>query len=366
VRSISFRGDAKSAVEEIQRLWPQLRQNPLRIVTPSAVAPLLRKEKEAPPTPSAPKNPPAAAPGSAPKGSWLDLRMLGLLPGNLIAALGDQVAADSAPPAATPMVSPLPAPPAAAAAPPAKAKSPPPVLMAVSGDTIIIASEDREALDQMESLLRMLSRQSGGPGRNHTVYVLKHAVATKVAETLQQLFRTNQQSNYLRGLSPVVIVADERMNAVLVQASRADRATIENYLKVIDSEETFADSTASKPLTVPLRNAKATRIEEMLRTIFKAQLGTKSAVAGGGSTGLFATELAVDEVTNSLIIVAPPPLAERLADFARSLDAAAMENASREVSIISLKKSSAARVQKILDLLMEDTTGARGHAARRP
>ena len=182
------------------------------------------------------------------------------------------------------------------------------MLIAVSGDTIIIASEDREALDQMESLLRMLSRQSGGPGRNHTVYVLKHAAATKVAETLQQLFRTNQQSNYLRGLSPVVIVADERMNAVLVQASRADRATIENYLKVIDSEETFADSTASKPLTVPLHNAKATRIEEMLRTIFKAQLGTKSAVAGSSSSGLFATELAVDEVTNSLIITAPPSL----------------------------------------------------------
>ncbi len=65
MRTISFRGDAKSAVEEIQRLWPQLRQNPLRVVTPSAVAPLLHQEnKEAPPTPAAPKNPPAPAPGN--------------------------------------------------------------------------------------------------------------------------------------------------------------------------------------------------------------------------------------------------------------------------------------------------------------
>ncbi len=97
----------------------------------------------------------------------------------------------------------------------------------------------------------------------------------------------------------------------------------------------------------------------MLRTIFKAQLGAKNAAAGSSSTGLFATELTVDEVTNSLIITAPPPLAERLADFARSLDDSAAENA-REISIISLKKTNAARVQKILDLLMED--GSRGRA----
>lgn len=66
----------------------------------------------------------------------------------------------------------------------------------------------------------------------------------------------------------MVITADERMNAILVQASRADRTTIENYLKVIDAEET-PDAGAAKPLTVTLRNAKAARIEQMLRTVFK-------------------------------------------------------------------------------------------------
>jgi type II secretory pathway component GspD/PulD (secretin) len=247
---------------------------------------------------------------------------------------------------------------------PSEAKSASPVLMTVSGDNIIIASEDREALDQLESLLRMMSHQTTSPGRNYNVYVLKHADATKVAETLQQLFRTNRRSGTLHELNPVMIVADERMNALLVQASRADRTTIENYLKVIDSDETPAALNASNPLTVPLRNVNATRIEQMLRTIFKSQLPAQSGAKGSGSAGLFSADLTVDDVTNSLIIIAPPSLAEHLAEFARSLDASAAENASREISIIPLKKTNAARMQKILDLLLENSSGSKSPSSR--
>ena len=100
--------------------------------------------------------------------------MLGLLPGSLIAALADQPAA--APGAGSPKASPVVAPPAekpappsakpaekAAPVPPSATKAPPPVIVSLSGDKIVIASQDREALDQMESLLRVMARQSGGP-----------------------------------------------------------------------------------------------------------------------------------------------------------------------------------------------------------
>ena len=39
IRTIPFRGDARSALEEIQRLWPQLRKNPLHVVAPPATSP---------------------------------------------------------------------------------------------------------------------------------------------------------------------------------------------------------------------------------------------------------------------------------------------------------------------------------------
>ena len=53
-------GDADATVDEIQRMWPQLRKNPLQVVPPSsAVSPLLRQPngkkslpEEPPPRPS--------------------------------------------------------------------------------------------------------------------------------------------------------------------------------------------------------------------------------------------------------------------------------------------------------------------------
>jgi type II secretory pathway component GspD/PulD (secretin) len=61
LRVIPFHGDAGAALSEIQRLWPQIRANPVRVVTPSAVLPDLqgrvpRQPKPAPPAaPSAPE-----------------------------------------------------------------------------------------------------------------------------------------------------------------------------------------------------------------------------------------------------------------------------------------------------------------------
>jgi hypothetical protein len=387
-------------------MWPQLRKNPLQVVTPSAVVPLLRQpndrqpKNEETPSPSPPKTPPPAPSPNKNKQSLLYPGSSGLFAVSLLSILCGQVAAPSAapaapakatvatpapPPAAPAQAKSAPAPPAApstatapqpslqpapppAAPAPAETPTPPPVTIAVSGGKIIVASKDREALDQIESLLRMMARQDAGPGRNFSIYMLKHAAAEKVAATLQMLFRTGRQMQpgpqfgASRGLNRVVIVADERTNAILVQANRMDRTTIEAYLKVIDSEEPPASIREMKPVTVVLHNSKALRIEQILRTIFRSQLAPAHA-GPSGSAGLLSTELAVDEVTNSLIITGPPALAEQIATFARSLDNSAEENASRETEIIPLKHINAERVQKILNLMLQDVSGSRFHSA---
>ena len=163
-----------------------------------------------------------------------------------------------------------------------ESKNLPPVTIAISGDKIIVSSKDPEALDQIESLLRTMTRQGTTPGHNFNIYLLQHAAASKVAETLQTLFRTGRQSQpgqpfgASRGFSRVVVVADERTNALLVQASRIDRATIEAYLKVIDSDEPPASVREMKPVTVTLHNSKAMRIEQILRTIFRTRTARRT------------------------------------------------------------------------------------------
>jgi type II secretory pathway component GspD/PulD (secretin) len=396
IRTIPFHGDAKAMVEELQRTWPQLSKNPMQVVAPSAIAPLLRKDKEKaatppPTTPAAPATPatPVPAPaGESKQSSWNPAADIYSL--SLAAMLMGQAAADAAPaqPAAA---APAPAPEKPAAenaapqAPAASAASTPapaveqkpvekpaekpvatdekaaaPVLIAQDGDNIVIASNDPAALDQLESILHTMSQsgasQSPTPGRNYSIYLLKHAVASRAAETLQSLFRSGKQSGSLHSTNSVIIVADERTNAVLVQASRTDRAVIENYLKIIDTDEMPVALNELKPLTVVLQNAKASRIEQLLRTIFKSQLGAKSTT---GSQALVSTDITVDEVTNSLIITAPSTVAEHLASFARSLDESSAERSNREVSIIPLKKTNAARVQQILEMFLDDAPTAK-------
>ncbi len=66
VRVIPFHGDPEAAVAEIRRVWPQLRGNPVRVVTPSAVLPTLRGRTPRQPekAPPATTTPPTSTPSS--------------------------------------------------------------------------------------------------------------------------------------------------------------------------------------------------------------------------------------------------------------------------------------------------------------
>jgi type II secretory pathway component GspD/PulD (secretin) len=253
-------------------------------------------------------------------------------------------------------------------------------LIAISDGTVTIASDDTEALDLFESLLRSMSQRSGSVGRNIAVYSLKNTSAASVAATLQQLFRTGRGEGAgangamgavgRRGRGPMgalgtlVIVPDERTNSILVQGSRAERNAIENFLKVLDSAELPPALAAQKPRTIAIQNTNAARIAELVRSIFRAQLTPGTGRGAGAAPSWLATDLTVDDVTNSLIVTGPKPLVDAIEQFAVSTDEAARDDKSREVVIISLKKASADRVQQVLDAMMKRASTPRAGSSR--
>ena len=513
IRTIQFQGDAQEAIEQLQRIWPQLRDNPIRIVTPSAIAPLLRKSREAAPAPNtledAPSKPSAEkpqhspqpdSPGTAPaekpqqpppeklqqpppeksqqqppvnpqqppagpsqqppppesrqqppptkdakepsgaagsmgpraNGFPIAALVCWFIRGAAIRGAGCVLAAEPVGRQPSPQVpdapqqrrsepQQAPASPASPAHPsqpqpssqaqqkpsdssqqpqpeapqaqqpqpkaPQTQQPPPeppaegaeedvpqskpgaPILIAISDGNIVIASDDLDALDQFEMLLRALSQRSGAPGRNFAVYPLRNTSAARVAATLQQVFRTAQPATpdgttmrTGRATSSVVIVPDERTNSLLVQANRTDRATIENLLKLLDVGE-LPNAEQRKPRTIPIKNTSAARVEQIIRSVFKSDLsggvgGTRG--AGSGPSWLN-TEIVVDELTNSLLVTGPTALLDHIEQFARHLDQTAGEDTSRELTIIPLKKANAARVQAILDsMLGKPSSGSAG------
>jgi len=207
----------------------------------------------------------------------------------------------------------------------------------VPGDGVVtIASDDPVALAQFEDLLRALSRQRGPVGRNFSVYLLRNAKADDIAQTLQRLFRT--MPTLWRGTSgSVTLVPDQRLNAIVAYAGRADRTTIEALIKILDSAEVPESLGADRLHLIPVKNTNAARIQLILRNLFQGH------VDGFG----------VEETTNSVVVMASAALAEEITRVITTLDEAAGSESSRGVTIVPLRKASSERVEKALDIILK-------------
>ena len=213
----------KTALEQLETIWPTMRSNPIRVVKPSSSiqssypaatdragpagsgAP---RTPQAPQSPVAPQTPPAqpkpqpapmSAPPSAPAtppaymsgtekaaevagGCVKEAALQRMCIHSVV--LRREVAADGQP---TPTATATP-PAAAAAVKPGEAKEPAPIIVAPGPGGVMIASDDIEALNQFESLLTNLASRTATGGKEFTVFYLQNAGAVAAAETLEAVF----------------------------------------------------------------------------------------------------------------------------------------------------------------------------------
>jgi type II secretory pathway component GspD/PulD (secretin) len=170
----------------------------------------------------------------------------------------------------------------------------------------------------------------------------------------------------------VVVVPDERLNAIVVHASRNDRETIEELLRILDSADIPESLASNKPKMIPIKNTDAERIEDILRDLYRGQLtsgggrrpipvpsGVSPQVAAAiqqanATSGGPLLTLGVDEASNSLIVLAPITLTTEIEQLVAELDTAAIGDSSRSLRLIPLQKTNSKRVRAALDMLMED------------
>jgi hypothetical protein len=452
-RVVPFQGDPRATLREIERIWPQLRDNPIQIADPKqaqpakpaepakdAVTPPQQTPKPATETPIAPaketpktepektpaketpkaepekvpaKEPPKAEPEKKPveeppkaepekkpveeppkaepekkpveeppkvepekkpaeeppkaepekkpaekaASSSVQRRRWRIQLVGLEQDAGAQPEPTKAAPAETPKAAPpeqTPAPKAAPAEPkptePKPAGKPPIVLIPGEG-SITIQSDDPEAIEQMESLLRSLSPKIDFRDRNVEVFTLRYTDAISLADRLQELFRQMTPRYRRGGASQTMIVGDERLNTIVVRGSRTDRATISSLIEVLDSAAVTEDIATNQPAMVAVHNTSAARIEQMVRDVFQAQL----TLTGRGRTheGRLAPQITVDEMTNSLVVMAQEPLRTQVTQLIQTLDQSAGEESANTLKLIPLKNTNAERVQKALDATIE-------------
>ena len=146
MRTIPLSGDPAAVMSEVQRVWPQLRSNPIQLLTPLPTAP------------QTPRRPDSKAQG--PRDSRGD---------------PPQNTAIVPPPAPATGVTKTPTTPMPASPAAASAASPAPIFVSIVDGNIVIRSDDAAALDQFESLLRTVGQRGGTAGRNLSVFMLHNA-----------------------------------------------------------------------------------------------------------------------------------------------------------------------------------------------
>jgi type II secretory pathway component GspD/PulD (secretin) len=262
-----------------------------------------------------------------------------------------------------------------------------PIVVIASEGRITIASRDAVALDQFENLWKMLQRgrrvriEAG----NYSMFLLQNADATQLAEVLEQLFRRGPRGGggesyrpYFRRSAPLTVVADERMNALLVYGSVADRQAVEEILDVLDSMDLPESLTTPRPRMIPVKNLPANNVLTVLETVYRTQLSARSGVRPmtipqgisfemtsmlqliNAAAEAPLLTLDVDRTTNSIVMRAPRQLGEEIEEFIAELDEQAKDGGKRNISLVPLKTMNTSEVQDALQMLMRGGGRFRG------
>ncbi len=291
-------------------------------------------------------------------------------------------------------------------------REPAPIVVAPGPSGVTIVSEDTEALDALEDLLYTLGGGAGANAPQLTIYYLKYATADAVASTLRQILAGTSASTASfggplppgpRGPRPpsnnaptttssgstVYITPETRLNALVVQAEPADLATIEQLLRILDQPESPEEVAAQpKPRLIPVYNAPAEELAEVIRQVYQNRLVSgagqrggrmpsspqelfqmMAAARGGGrlagqSRGGVAANtqqlaIGVDTRTNCIVVSAPEPLFQEVKDLVEELDRAAATETTETTQVVSVHHVNPQLLQQVVGTLMSGTTSQR-------
>jgi type II secretory pathway component GspD/PulD (secretin) len=352
LRVIPIQGDVEPTLQKIQDLWPRVRRNPIRVLRPGT-------EKETPPAEPQPK---ADGQFSVPPEEASSPTAIEPAPKE---PTESQAAEKASAQTTTDITN-------AAATVPGQ-DEPSPVVIIPGTDRITIASDDIEALDQLESILLATSSSRTGSNvasrnRDFSVYQLRNAGAEEVAETLESIYESRAG---MLAFGSVVIVPETRMNALIVYGGRTDRDRIEQLLEILDTEKLPDSGRIFRTEVITVKHADAEKVQDVVRGVYRTEMtagGTRRAIEiptgidssvanvlrqinAASSAPLLTIE--VQEETNSLVVKAPQNLIDEISELVTQLDETSATNRARGVTLIPLKKTNSRRVMQVLNDVLD-------------
>ncbi|MGM0453614.1 MAG: type II secretion system secretin GspD [Thermodesulfobacteriota bacterium] len=192
----------------------------------------------------------------------------------------------------------------------------------VSKSSVVLAYEATNMLivtdvySNITRLLRILEAiDVPGIGREITVIPLEYANAEEMVNTVDSMFNSRQKKRDKKG-AKINVVADDRTNLLVVQASESDVERIRSLVKMLDQQ---MPEGKEKIRVYYLENAKA---EEMVSVLQELPGKEEGAEKGKKVSPIVSEKVKVtaDEATNSLIIRADKDDYEILESVIQRLD----------------------------------------------
>ncbi len=221
-----------------------------------------------------------------------------------------------------------------------------PTVIPDSRSNSLLVAATRDAMERVENLVSRLDVQAGSQTAVFKVYNVMHSAASRLAPKMQKLFDQRAEGEEEES-SPIVVMADEASNSIIVSASRDDQSMIAELLELLDKPSSLARQMS----IFPLEKASATRVADQLDELFQTN------VDGDGLDRADTISMQADERTNSIIVWASATELENIYEVIKKLDTA-KSGVTKVVKIIQLKQALAEDFASVLEeALIGDNPG---------
>ncbi len=210
---------------------------------------------------------------------------------------------------------------------------------------ILVGTPDN--LDVVDELTAMLDVPAASADATVRLYPVRHASASRLAQTLARLVDQQVSSRSLRPEDRLVVEADERTNTLVASSSRRTFALVESLLETLDSP---MDPSLRDIRRIDLRTASASRVASLVQQMMDARLERLRRVQPETADLEQATILA-DARTNSLIVAAGNESFGVIEQLVADLDTSRPDDALLEV--VEVARASTERLAETIGQVME-------------
>ncbi|MFW6323904.1 MAG: type II secretion system secretin GspD [Desulfovibrionales bacterium] len=186
----------------------------------------------------------------------------------------------------------------------------------VSKQGLLVAYPPNESLiltDYQTNVIRILQiieqLDKMGADANLKVFYLQYGAAENIVEQVRQLMQRRRTD---QATTPFAVVADERMNAVIVLAGREELRQVRELISRLDRP---TPQGKGKVQVVKLENARAEDLAEVLQALIQRTSGEQGEVVSQN------VNIVADNPTNSIVITADPEEYAVLEPIINNLDA---------------------------------------------